>query len=381
MNRRDFVGVSAAALAGLASRNESTVPDGTDGASRIPLVHITDLYHPPQDPDDHVDLATVVALEEYDLKAVILDPTRKFLIPAPGGFDIARDPGFAPVVQLGYLLGRTIPVATGPDEPLRSVKDDIGDRMAQEQGGVRLLLDILESSQEKVVVSLVGSGRVLAAACNRNPGLVRSKVKEVLLNAGSTGGTKREWNVGLDPHAYAALWQKGLPITWFPCATEKSAFNPDHERGTYWKTSHARIFESLSPAMRSWFTFALSRDASGNIIGRLNDLRKAESWDGILKEERNMWATASLVMGAGRVLAQLPEGWRFVPANPAPPGRIWQWRLDPIVASVNENAEVDWRAAGKSGNVRLFWRERGPEFAAAMSEALGALLGSLCRER
>ena len=72
--------------------------------SRIPLVHITDLYHPPQDPDDHFDLATIAALPEFDLRGVILDVTQKFLDPAPAGWDIARDPGYVPVVQLGHIL-------------------------------------------------------------------------------------------------------------------------------------------------------------------------------------------------------------------------------------------------------------------------------------
>ena len=37
-----------------------TVPTEGDAqvSGKIPLLHITDLYHPPQDPDDQLDLAT-----------------------------------------------------------------------------------------------------------------------------------------------------------------------------------------------------------------------------------------------------------------------------------------------------------------------------------
>jgi hypothetical protein len=253
----------------------------------------------------------------------------------------------------------------------------MADRPRPEQAGVRLLLDILAECPDKVIVSVVGSARVLAAAYNRNPELLRARIRYVLLNAGSTGGTKREWNVGLDPEAYGDLWRSGLPIRWYPCATEQGAFNPDHERGTYWKTSHAAIFRDLSPSLRAWFSYAFDADDRSDIIGALENEARPASWDHILSEQRNMWATASLVMAAGRVLAQTPQGWRFVPRTSAVVQRIWTWRLDPIVAGVNESAQVQWRVVKKEGNAFLFGRERGSEYAGAMAEALCGLLSTL----
>jgi pyrimidine-specific ribonucleoside hydrolase len=379
MKRRDLLLASAAAVAELSGtvKAKSGWTDERPKKSSIPLVHITDLYHPPQDPDDHIDLATVAALHEYDLKGVILDTTRKFLLASPAGFDIQRDPGFIPVIQLGYLLGRSIPVATGPTLPLTRPDDDVSDRPPWEQAGVTLLLNILEDSREEVVVSVVGSARVLTAAYNRSPELVRTRVRSVLLNAGSTGGLKREWNVDLDPEAYVGLWRSGLPIHWYPCATETGAFNPNHERGTYWKTTHAEIFRDLAPSLRSWFTYAFSPGNGGDIIAALTGTGPPGSWERILAEQRNMWATASLVMGAGRVLAKTPQGWRFVPSSSADAGKIWPWHLDRIEAMVNTKAEVQWRLLESGGNAFLFQRRRGTEFGSAMAEALGALLGSL----
>jgi hypothetical protein len=341
------------------------------------LIHTTDLYHPPQDPDDHIDLATVAALPEYDLRGVILDTTRKFLLPAPEGFDIRRDPGFIPIHQLGDILGRTIPVAAGPTLPLASPNDDVSDRAPGERSGVTLLLNLLEESREPVVVSVVGSARVLTAAYNRNPELVRSRVRFVLLNAGSTAGAKREWNVGLDPEAFIGLWKSGLPIHWFPCSTESGAFNPDHERGTYWKTTHAALFRDLSAPLRGWFTFAFGAEHQGEGVAGSTEKKAFVTWDQILKSERNMWATASLVMGAGRVLAKTPQGWRFLPPSSAEGNRIWNWRLDTIDAQVNEEAEVRWHEVKYGGDALLFGRERGPLFAPAMAEALCALLASV----
>ncbi len=379
MNRRQVLTAGAAALAGL-SVLRGRAADNTSnrtGRSRIPLVHITDLYHPPQDPDDHFDLATIAALEEYDLKGVILDATGRFLNPSPDSRDIRRDPGFIPVVQMGYLLGRDIPVAVGPGEPLRTSQDTIADRPFQEQAGVNLLLDILGRSTSKVIVSVVGSCRVLTAAYSRNPDLLHSSIRSILLNAGALGGSKKEWNVGLDPEAYKGLWHSGLPIHWYPCATERGAFDPDNERGTYWKATHAVLLRNLSSSLQAWFAYALTGSSRGDIIRVLSEMPSPPIWDGLLTQERNLWATASLVMGAGRVLARPAEGWRFIPAGTAGKEEVWPWRLDRIDATVNERAEVQWRGVEEKGNALLFGRERRTGFGTAMAEALGALLRSI----
>ena len=156
------------------------------GPTPLPLLHLTDLYHPPQDPDDHVDLATIGALPELDLQGVVLDVTQRFLESAPDGYDVPRDPGFVPVVQLGYLLGRALPVAVGPTRPLADPLDAASDRPLREQAGVTFLLDVLRHSRRPVTISVVGSARVLTAAFNREPELVRARTHAVLLNAGST---------------------------------------------------------------------------------------------------------------------------------------------------------------------------------------------------
>ena len=46
-------------------------------AQTIPLVYSTDLFHPHDDPDDHLDLATVFALPDLDIKAILLRPGRQ----------------------------------------------------------------------------------------------------------------------------------------------------------------------------------------------------------------------------------------------------------------------------------------------------------------
>lgn len=343
------------ASGGLADRVSAsgTCEMDTRGIQRIPLIHTTDLYHPPQDPDDQIDLATVFALYEYDVKAVILDVTEKFLREAPDGYDIARDPGYVAVAQMAHIVGRTAPVAQGPVHPLRHPEDTCEDTPPEEQAGIRMILDILAESPEPVTISVTGSPRTVTAAYHREPTLVTDKTLAVLLNAGSTGGEKTEWNVQLDPQAYVGLWQSDLPIDWFPPGTESGAFDPAHERGTYWRAEHAALFRDVPQMVRRYFAYALGADLQGG--------------------ERNLWSTASLVMGARRVLARTDEGWRFLPNAQSEGVELWPWRLDPIQAAVDETGSVGWEVVDRPSNRRIFGRRAGAEFGAAMSEALNAL--------
>lgn len=344
------------------------------GKTKTPLIHITDLYHPPQDPDDLLDLATVMALDEFDLKGVALDITHKFLVAAPAGFDIPRDPGFVPVTQLAYLTGKAVPIAMGPNEPLRNPKDKAEGLPPSQEAAILMMLDILEDSPRPVVITSVGSARILTAAYNREPALLRDKVAYVVLNAGSTGGPKTEWNVDLDPAAFVGLWRSGLPIRWYPPSTESGAFNTTSDRGTYWEASHAELFNDIPMPLRAWVTFTFTGNWRGDIIRALSELGRGSVWQDLLEAHRNMWSTASIVMAAGRVLAHTPEGWRFIPKAAAAGYEIYPWRLDRITATVDDEGRVSWKETQSRGNALLFGRRAGTEYGAAMAEAFNALL-------
>ena len=343
----------------------------------IPLIHTTDLYHPPQDPDDQVDLATALALDEFDLRGVILDNTHRFMVGAPEGFDMPRDPGFVLVSQLAYLMGRSIPVAVGPKNPLNAPDDAALDVPRQEQAGIELLLSTLAHSADPVVISVVGSTRVITAAYNREPALLREKTRAILLNAGSTGASRIEWNTGLDVHAFVGLWQSGLPIHWYPCDSGKSAFTGEHERGTFWKAPHALLFQDLPPRLAAWFAYGFSGSARADFIRALDELGKGAVWDLILEGYRNLWSTASLVMAAGRVLARTPHGWRFLKVSDAKGLPVWPWRLDAINAAVSPEGHIRWNIDESSQRTSLFGRRPDGDYGLAMTEALNALLKTL----
>ncbi len=369
---------ATAVLVALMTRTAKSSPQQKAQVSTpIPVIHITDLYHPPQDPDDQIDLATILALEEFDLRGVVLDVTQLFLQGAPDGFDIPRDPGYIPLIQISFLLGRDIPVTTGPIQALAHPDDTAEDRPHHEQAGILMLLDTLANSSEPVVITVVGSARVVTAAFNRNPELMRDKTRAVVVNAGSTGGHKTEWNVGLDLHAYVGLWKSGLPIYWYPCGTEKSAFVREHERGTYWRTTNKTLFDGLPDKLQAWFAYGFSGSARGDFIQALNEPGHGAAWKEILAENRNMWSTASLVNTAGRVLALSADGWRFLPKEAAKDDTVWPWRMDPISASASTDGKVTWRLHNTAESTWLFGRKPDVEYGEAMSEALNALLKTI----
>ena len=350
----------------LSVENERPAASLPKGVNAIPFIHTTDLYNPPEDPDDHLDLATVYALPEFNLRAVILDPTRKFVG--------QRDPGFVPVTQLNYLTGRAVPVAAGPIDPLRSASDTAKDRPRHEQAGIELLLDALSRCEEPAFVSVVGSTRVVAAAWNREPKLLQQKVRAVVVNAGSN--TKRpgaDWNTDLDVHAWVALWRSHLPILWYPCTGEHGSHSLE-PHNTYWSVSHRQLFEGLPQPLRAYFDYAFNRSARGDIIRALSVLGSGPSWEKVLLGRRNMWSAASFIMAAGRVLAQTTEGWRFVAKERANGLKLQPLEMLPIACDVNETGVVHWSLKPEPGIVRIFRRKPDEEHVLAIGEATNALL-------
>ncbi len=73
-----------------------------DGFMKIPLVVITDLYHPHQDPGDNLDLINGFAMPDVDLRAVILDITMLSERTRP----IIRGSGATRMVRVRQALSR-----------------------------------------------------------------------------------------------------------------------------------------------------------------------------------------------------------------------------------------------------------------------------------
>lgn len=321
-------------------------------ASRtVTVIHTTDLYEPPVDPDDWFDLATLFALPELDVRAVIFDVERKFLEGEP-----RRQPGLDALERLAAVFDRKAPpAAAGPP-------DRLSDRIGRDQPGVALLIRALEESPAPAYVTVLGSARVVAAALRLEPELMKRKVRAVLLNAGSAEEFEElEWNVALDPGAYAEVLNSGLPVDWYPCAAKGPPRDGPFARGarnTFWKARQSALLADIPGPLAGWFLSAFP----------------GKSREQVLEMERNMWSTASLILAAGRALARTEAGWRFVSTRRlAPEAETELLALEPVTVQARPDGRTRWRPASRSP-VRLFRRNPTPRHEAAMTEALNALL-------
>ena len=283
--------------------------NNTRQAETIPIIYCTDLYQPPQDPDDHYDLAILASLPEFDVRAIVFDN-------ATQGRDALKDAGISALRQISDISKRPIPpYAIGLSEKLSSEHDKAHSQPAESQKGVELIISTLRNSKEKTVLFLVGSCRDFAVAYNREPELLREKVKALYVNAGNgPDGIQFEWNVSLDPYAYLCLMESGLPIFWAPCfsqvnlrqaTSEEIIANDKIAYCTFYKVpNQAKMLESSSVKVKNYFAYALNRE-QGDPLSFLSQPAQP-----LPERARNMWCTAVFFHAAGRAIYLHDEQYR-----------------------------------------------------------------------
>jgi hypothetical protein len=263
---------------------------------RIPFIYSTDLFQPPDDPDDHYDLAILSCLQELELKAFIFD--------LASSKRNAEEIGITALQQISKITGQPIPPhKIGLRYPLRSPEDQALDQPEEFQAGVQLILSTLQNSNEPVVMFLVGSCRDFTVAFNRQPDLLRKKVKAIYVNAGNgPGGNQTEWNVKLDPNAYIGLMKSGLPIYWCPCCVSTHGGKCSSKEviaGKAYATffivpNQAKLLESSRKELKNFFAYALSRSHEEPLSFLEKELQP------LPESPRNMWCTGPFLHAAGR---------------------------------------------------------------------------------
>ncbi|MCX6145048.1 MAG: hypothetical protein NTZ35_17735 [Ignavibacteriales bacterium] len=275
--------------------------------AKVKLIYSSDLYFPPDDPDDWFDLATLFASPEIDVLGIILDQQLYDKRPQSEGT------GAVALRQMFEISGRTAPYAVGLRTALKSVDDKGIDQAAVCQKGAEMILDLLGKAEGKVVLQTVGTARDIAAAYNRNPGLFRKKVSKVYLNAGIYGFPQGRMDVNLekDRNAFIAIMKSGLPVYWAPCFGES-----DHE--TYWQADQGRMLEPASRRLQNYFLYAFSK-GTGNIgpaagqtiadpVEFLNRVPDKDALRKVYGLSRNMWSTASILDAAGLKIYRNKQG-------------------------------------------------------------------------
>jgi hypothetical protein len=319
----------AAANLPAGTTNQASLPPGQ---AAIPIIDVTDLYHPPQDPGDNFDLLAAYALPEVDLKAVIFDCTGVFRQPVakdpgPGlATDTRgpREPGFIPVWQLNYVFNRNVPCAAGPFSRMKSPKDTMRDVPGFQQQGVELILQVLRTTPEPVQIVSFGSGRPIAVAYNREPELFRKKVARIHLCAGASAPGYLEWNVALDRNAIVCLLRSQLPLALYPCAADNArgvgydVHSPAHSydsHNTYYKLPNLQFIERMQPQLRRYLEFAFARSVRMDFLRALDEDAASPVEAALFSKEHYVWETGVWLCATQRRLVRRADGhYRIVPA-------------------------------------------------------------------
>ncbi|WP_198037800.1 nucleoside hydrolase [Mariniflexile maritimum] len=289
-----------------------------------PLIVITDLYHPYQDPGDNLDLINAFALPDVDLKAVILDITdsfRKEIADHPTLWKDPRGPreaGIIPVEQLNYIFNRQVKFGIGPIKGMKNEQDKMLDTPGFFQG-VELFLNVLKNEPEPIEVLSFGSARIIAVAYNRNPELVKEKVKKIHLSGGTASQNYElgldkganmipggEWNVALDVFAFTRVLRSDLPIALYPCAGKDGGFVKS-TNNTYWKLKDMSFVKDIAPQLQCYLDYSFGKKKQYDFL-RAMDLGKPFSDSVQVQfEEFHVWESLIWIEATDRCLVKGAE--------------------------------------------------------------------------
>lgn len=331
---------------------------------KTPVIHATDLYHFHCDPDDHWDLATIYALAwlgDIDLLGILIDyPTKPEL----------GDPDVMGVAQMNYLTGKVVPAVVGSPFAMNDRNDIQPEANSFDHQGVNWLLDTLQKSESSVVINIVGAATNVAVALKKDPELFRKKCKAIYLNAGSANSLKDkklEYNVKLNPLAYAAIFDAPCPVYWMPCTT-RTNIGEVGEFGTYYRFIQKDILSFLPGKLQNFFLFMLGEKESHEWFSYLKGKPEADLVAEFGELVRHMWCTAGFIHAAGKKVTAEGE---MVPLNSE---KQSVFSFTPVKASCNDIGYVDWEIDRSSRNRYIFQVNDTANYQNAMTSALKDLL-------
>ena len=375
IDRRKVLGMMAAGLAGsflcprLASSNESEKVN-----KKTPMLHVTDLFRPHMDPDDHWDLACVYALAcrgDIDLKGVLIDHP-------PENAD-GRNPDIAAVAQMNLIAGTLVPVAVGSGLPMKS-RDDVQEYASSaDHHGVQMVLDVLRKSPEPVVINILGSSRDVAIAGKKAPNLFKTKCAAIYLNAGTgspkmSPASKLEYNVTLESYAFAAIFDLPCPVYWMPCFEELESGGQQevNEYGTHYKFRQDEILPGLSDMVQNYFAYMFGKYTDSNWLGYLKGTKDEALLSKVGSMDRHMWCTAGFLHAAGYTVSR--DG-QIVSLNEKHAQPVFTF--DAIKVKCADNGLTHWVGDDSSKGRFIFHVRDTENYQSAMTGAMKSLLTAL----
>jgi hypothetical protein len=352
----------------VAGNDENSVPE------KIYLIDTTDLYHPGEDIGDNFDIIAPYALEEIDLRTVILDVTENFR-----RRHLQRDPGFIPVLQLNYIFDCDVAVAVSPFGRMKSPDDKMLDAPIFQQSGIEVFLKTLRESKEKMDVTVFGSAKTVAAAYNRDPELLRNKIRLLHLSIGTPAPTFFEWNVKLDPCAFVAVLRSDLPMALYPCA---AANNPDQthahsydSNNGFWRLQTLDFIPKMDAPIRRYLEYAFTNSNRTDFLCAMEEDTNPPFDSAKWNRHHNVWETCVWLCMTGRVLVQHKDGtFRIVRKNEIKPDdRILPNELRPCKIKVQDNGLYSYEYTTEPTHIWMYYRGDPKENETALREALPAL--------
>ena len=375
IDRRKVLGMTAAGLVGgllcprLAYGKESEKVN-----KKTPMLHVTDLFRPHMDPDDHWDLACVYALAyrgDIDLKGVLIDH--------PPENANERKPDIAAIAQMNLIAGTYAPVAVGSGLPLESRNDVQEYALPADRHGVQMVLDVLRKSPEPVVINILGSSRDVAIAGKKDPELFKAKCAAIYLNAGTgspkmSPASKLEYNVTLERYAFAAIFDLPCPVYWMPCFEEMESRRQQEVReyGTHYKFRQEKILPHLSDMVQNYFAYMFGKYTDHNWLDYLKGTKDEALLSKVGSMNRHMWCTAGFLHAAGYTVTR--DG-QIVPRNDKNEQPVFTF--DAIKVECTDNGLTHWVRDGSSKDRFIFHVQDTDSYQSAMTGAMKSLLTAL----
>lgn len=342
--------------------------------SAVPVIHITDLHRPHNDPDDHWDLACVYALAyhgDIDLKGILID--------YPPSSRPEWNPDIAAVAQMNRITALAVPVGVGTPHRMKSRDDAQPYASGTDHQGIDMVLDILRESDRPVFINVIGNSRDIAVAGKKAPRLFAEKCAGVYLNAGcgapkKPANARLEYNVTLDKPAYEAVFDLPCPLYWMPCFESldrrESSQAPDY--GTYYRFRQSEILPHLSKRVRNYFAYMFARRTDHNWLASLEgELDEALLAD-VATKDRHMWCTAGFFHVAGYVIDA--DG-KVARRKETMEGSIFSF--DPIKITSMGPGGNEWTPHPGSTKRFIFHIRDTDHYQAATTQAMKALLMTL----
>ncbi len=248
------------------------------------LVHMTDLFHPHGDPDDHFDLALAFALHSLgylELGRVICDypPAHR-----------AGDPALCAVAQLNEITGSDVRVSAAPSDP---------------DAQARMVANILRESDRPVCFTVVGTTEHIGGAIRSDPDLFAKKCAGIWLAAGTgaeNADGELEYNVRLHPASFVTVLNAPCPVIWAPCfhtILPGESGEKGGEYGSVYCIRQKELLDTLSPEIQNYFLYMLTRSQDPKYLRYLKSPADERALSDFGERLRRLWSTPLLLNAAG----------------------------------------------------------------------------------